>query len=44
MDGSSDLSGKGSRSRVSSTISTSRGVQFDELKNKIQSLAVGVMK
>ena len=44
MDGSSGWSAKGRRSRGSSTISTSSGVQFDELENIIQSLAVGVQK
>ena len=39
MEGSPDWSVKGNRRRGSSTMSTSNGVQFDELKNMILSLA-----
>ena len=42
VDGSSDLSGRGSRSRGSSTSLSTSGAQFDELKSMIQTLAVGV--
>ena len=40
MDGSSDGSGRGSRSRGGSTSLSTSGAHFDELKIMIQSLAV----
>ena len=42
VDGSSDWSGRGSRSMGSSTSLSTSGAQFDELKNMIQSLAARV--
>ena len=42
VDGSSDWSGRGSRSRESSTSVSTSGAQFDELKDMIQSLTAGV--
>ena len=42
MAGPSDWSGRGSRSRGSSTMSTSRGGRFYELKSMIQFLSVAV--
>ena len=42
VGGSSDWSGRGSRSGGSSTSLSTSGAQFDELKNMIQSLPAGV--
>ena len=42
MDGSSDWSVRGGRSRGSSTSLSTSGAQFDELRNMIHLLAVGV--